>query len=652
MADNSELDTKFLNGETPFAGAGEALHPSPADGAYSQPQIEPIHKPESGKRPPLKAITNKTARRIAIAHKHTPEAELLLPPFGTRQLNSRMLSQFDYQEWVNQELIAIEDLPDATAVLNTNRHAFLKYSASILIYLLGSLSVVLFLASLMFRPQGNEVIPWWVGVVLGAVTFVVVQVYRQLRPEASTSIDARLEQLWQTVSLVLVFLVGSVLPFFIIFVALSDSANVTKPELFDYNTSWNVRFLQFIFISLASVLPALFFFLFNRQHLQTMSENFFREVMILDPNVLTIDEAETKYTGAVREIYGSHKSGQLDLGKTVPIALASLLIMLGWLLALQPFGVVKELNLEKLLNPLSNTVNYGFLGSYFFAINMVFRRYLRSDLTTKAYSHITVRILVTTILVWVINVIPSESIKSVLLPFTFFIGVLPETGIAVVQQVLRKVIGGIIPSLKEQHPLSELDGMTLYDQARLLEEGIENVENLAHSNIIQLRLSTRFPMSRIVDLFDQAILYLHIINYETKADDDDQTNPNNAKNQYRDILRRFGIRTATDLEVALQNTALEQRTAFYSLLCDTPDAPIKRLKVTLDTLSDDEWMDMIRNWRKVSQTTETLHNPDAFYREAMVNCQSCSYPSLRDNKFCPNCGKSLTMPITLEPAKS
>ena len=48
--------------------------------------------------------------------------------------------------------------------------------------------------------------------------------------------------------------------------------------------------------------------------------------------------------------------------------------------------------------------------------------------------------------------------------------------------------------LDEPAPLTELEGIDLYDRTRLAEEGINNVEALAHTDIVEL-MSTR-PASR------------------------------------------------------------------------------------------------------------------------------------------------------------
>ena len=82
----------------------------------------------------------------------------------------------------------------------------------------------------------------------------------------------------------------------------------------------------------------------------------------------------------------------------------------------------------------------------------------------------------------------------------------------VIQDFLKssRLLSNRIPTLEEAFPLSDLDEITLYDRARLLEEGIENVENLAHYNFIDLMLARPPTTPRLADLVDQAILYIHL----------------------------------------------------------------------------------------------------------------------------------------------
>jgi len=114
--------------------------------------------------------------------------------------------------------------------------------------------------------------------------------------------------------------------------------------------------------------------------------------------------------------------------------------------------------------------------------------------------------------------------------FAFMIGIFPQIGVRALHSLITLPLKLLIPSLKTDYPLSDLDGLNIWYESRLLEESIEDMQNLAKANLVDVILRTRIPVDRLVDWIDQAHLYLHI----PKAN--------------RAELRRRGIRTATGLE--------------------------------------------------------------------------------------------------------
>jgi hypothetical protein len=98
----------------------------------------------------------------------------------------------------------------------------------------------------------------------------------------------------------------------------------------------------------------------------------------------------------------------------------------------------------------------------------------------------------------------------------------------------------LIPSLRSDYPLSQLDGLNSWYEARFLEEGIEDMQNLMTASLVDLMLRTRAPVARLADWIDQAALYLHLPKVE----------PGQDRLSARVKLRTLGIRSATDLERA------------------------------------------------------------------------------------------------------
>jgi hypothetical protein len=149
-----------------------------------------------------------------------------------------------------------------------------------------------------------------------------------------------------------------------------------------------------------------------------------------------------------------------------------------------------------------------------------------------------VRLVVVTITVATVALLPLGS-PAHLNVLAFFIGVFPQLGVQVLKSALGKVIRGV-PNLSAKFPLSDLDGLTVWDQARLLEEGIEDMHALATANLVDLLLGTRVPVNTLLDWVDQALLYLCVPEKLRALPGEEDLRP-------RDELRIFGIRTATDL---------------------------------------------------------------------------------------------------------
>jgi hypothetical protein len=406
------------------------------------------------------------------------------------------------------------------------------------------------------------------------------------------------------------------------------------------------RMLQMAFVVIAALLPALLYFLYDRQKVGIVSKTFYREIVLLDPAIHTSADAQAKYGHLINEVYGDKSAGYYLANVGLPITLSSVLIALGWLLILLPIipKPSAEVNLADFFNlvkPQPSPLSFGFLGAYFFALNMVFKRYVRSDLTPKAYSHITVRLLVTTILVWAVSVLPDPTLNQspVLLILAFCIGVLPETALKIIQEFMRKTVGRFSVSLDERNPLTDLEGIDLYDRARLSEEGVDNIENLAYHNLIDLLVQTRIPARRLADMVDQAILYLHVNDSapavpatlsaaSSPAEQQTATllpvdrkpaGSRSADHQVVEYLRGYGIRTATDLVHIWQPKTGQNISDFRALLQEQSKESKEfaaRINIIVSALEAADWMPQLLYRRaEVARPQESpVANPDEFFR--------------------------------------
>ena len=102
------------------------------------------------------------------------------------------------------------------------------------------------------------------------------------------------------------------------------------------NVNVTGRMMQMIFIVIAALLPALLYFLYDRQKVSIVSKTFYREIVLLDPAIHTSADAEEKYGHLINEVYGDKSAGYYLANVGLPIMLSSVLIALGWLLILLP----------------------------------------------------------------------------------------------------------------------------------------------------------------------------------------------------------------------------------------------------------------------------------------------------------------------------
>jgi hypothetical protein len=214
-----------------------------------------------------------------------------------------------------------------------------------------------------------------------------------------------------------------------------------------------------------------------------------------------------------------------------------------------------------------DVLKFGFLGAYSFILQMLVRRFFQSDLRPSAYANALLRLIVVLILVGALyQLLPAGSPRTAAV-VAFLIGFFPLAGMQAMQRFAAATLRVAVPSLSPPYPLNQIDGLSLWYEARLLEEGIEDMQSLATANFVDVMLHTRVPLGRLVDWVDQAQLYLHLDRLEAtwrerwnakhnRMPDSGPvpaiaagsiTESSRAGSRTRTALRQFGIRNATDL---------------------------------------------------------------------------------------------------------
>jgi hypothetical protein len=396
------------------------------------------------------------------------------------------------------------------------------------------------------------------------------------------------------------------------------------------------RLLQLLLLILVSLVPALMYFQFDREKLTTLVDRWLHAIFRLDPSLETVSDVDARYGRRVEEFYGASLGlGVLTTRKRIhdrsPVVLCTLLIAIGWILVLlnqQTHSDEKLPTLQDLFRPSPTPMTLAFLGAYFLAVQVALRGYVRGDLKPKTYNVITVRILMAILLAWVMQALWGTN--DLTLGLAFLAGIVPSTVLRWIRESIEHLKNASqvrLPrgkpvtnteagnsgkrdddfedeDLTEKSPLSHLDDVDIYDRTRLEEEGITSVQALARHDLVDLILSSRIPVPRLIDWLDQAVLHQHA--------------PGAVP-----TLRGLGIRTATDyLRVCGAPAALADMTK--ALRRHSAGVRVDLLRCVLE---GDEWVRYIQNWRAHDGT----ERPKEKIFDARILRSKPGYPNDRVN---------------------
>jgi hypothetical protein len=299
-----------------------------------------------------------------------------------------------------------------------------------------------------------------------------------------------------------------------------------------------------------------------------------------------------------------------------------------------------------------DVLKFGFLGAYSFILQMLVRRFFQGDLRPSAYAHAMLRIIVVLILVAAMHQLLPQGNPRTEAVIAFILGFFPLVGMQALQRAAATVLRAVVPSLNQAYPLNQIDGLSIWYEARLLEEGIEDMQSLATANFVDVMLHTRVPVGRLVDWVDQAHLYLQLDRIEHgwferriagrhmnrpsmqsqeshgKTEGSNEqietldtnhgrvgrnsivrgsvTESSRAGTRTRTMLRQLGIRRATELLRALPPEHIDPKTP---LAPDDPAAQhlraledagldLAQMRSIVRVLSQDSSLAPVRNWQK------------------------------------------------------
>ena len=232
----------------------------------------------------------------------------------------------------------------------------------------------------------------------------------------------------------------------------------------------------------------------------------------------------------------------------VPVPLATMAMLVGWIVfffaGLDEVVRAWEVSGDGQFNWLffgtvtlenGHPVVFGFLGAYFFSLQLLLRRYFSADLRASVFMQVALRIITVMLLTLVLSVVWEGALwqggaeKAALLAISFVAGMFPNVALNLIVRAGKAAVGALPGVHHANSSLDEIQGMNVWQQARLAEECIDNVQNLAMSDIVGLLVNTRLGLLRILHWVDQALLHIHV-----------------GKDVYK--YQEAGIHTATEFE--------------------------------------------------------------------------------------------------------
>lgn len=316
--------------------------------------------------------------------------------------------------------------------------------------------------------------------------------------------------------------------------------------------------------------------------------------------------------------YGKHlaRSGEESAPRVTtetifPVLLTTAVLAAGWVAVLWGDDVLTT-TVERLASPpraaeAADLLAFAFLGAYLFSLQVLVRRFFQGDLRSSAYAHVLVRLAAALLLVPVVQRIPWLRPDQAHL-VAFAVGAFPIVGLQAIVQAAARPLRVAVPSLRPSYPLHQLDGLDVWYEVRLVEEGIEDMQNLTTANLVDIMLHTRVPVGRLVEWVDQAYLYTRLppktegwlgekLDHRrrrraTQRDENRTCGPPHL----RDVLRKGGVTNATSLLVAVPTDRRNDADSFVNWVAARADVHPSAIVTLAAILRQHPGLNPIRSW--------------------------------------------------------
>ena len=305
------------------------------------------------------------------------------------------------------------------------------------------------------------------------------------------------------------------------------------------------------------------------------------------------------YYGHAVASKGGNDNFAVRIETMFPVFLATAVLATGWTAILWDTSFTDPSSTWQVLE-------FAFLGAYAFITQSLIRRFFQSDLRPSAYASAVLRIVLVLLTMAAVHPLLGRSHPGLQAATAFAVGFFPVMGLQAIQRAAAGVLRVAIPQLTPDYPLSQLDGLNIWYEARLVEEAIEDMENLASANLVDVILHTRAPVGRLVDWVDQALLYLHLDRVERgRRGRGARRSTGGPGSSMRMTLRRFGIRTATDLLKAFPPDQIDPRhgdmaptAARHFVELAPAGIDIAQIRSVVRVLNEDTRLAPVWNWQR------------------------------------------------------
>lgn len=162
-------------------------------------------------------------------------------------------------------------------------------------------------------------------------------------------------------------------------------------------------------------------------------------------------------------------------------------------------GTLTCISYEQLRNPIA-----ALLGCYVFNTGNLVRRTFVADITKNIYWASINRIVLSVGFAIAFGWSPLASGNKALIT-SFIIAFVPRLFVTWTKKYARSLLS-FSDSPVEELDIQLVQGIDIWKEERLEEEGIESVQNLATADAITLGVKTHYPLLTILDWIDQAIL--------------------------------------------------------------------------------------------------------------------------------------------------